>query len=74
MPGIDASRQFVPLKIEAGIGKLAGTDGTKLLDGMIPLGRHGQPDEIARSALYLASDLSSFVTATTHMADGGMRG
>jgi len=62
------------LAIEQGITALAGTDGTKLLDGMIPLGRHGRPDEIARSALYLASDLSSFVTATTHMADGGMRG
>jgi len=29
---------------------------------------------VARSALYLASDLSSFVTATTLMVDGGMRG
>ena len=63
------------LKIEEGIGKLAGgIDGTKLLDGMIPLARHGRPDEIARSALYLASEMSSFVTATTLMADGGMRG
>jgi NAD(P)-dependent dehydrogenase (short-subunit alcohol dehydrogenase family) len=59
------------LKIEAGITRLA---GTKLLDTMIPLSRHGRPEEIARSALYLASDMSSFVTATTHMADGGMRG
>ena len=41
---------------------------------MIPLARHARPEEIARSALYLASDLSSFVTATTLMVDGGMRG
>jgi NAD(P)-dependent dehydrogenase (short-subunit alcohol dehydrogenase family) len=51
-----------------------GIDGTKLLDDAIPLHRHARPDEIARSALYLASDLSSFTTAATLMADGGMRG
>jgi NAD(P)-dependent dehydrogenase (short-subunit alcohol dehydrogenase family) len=45
-----------------------------MLDEMIPLARHARPEEIARSALYLASDLSSFVTATTLMVDGGMRG
>jgi NAD(P)-dependent dehydrogenase (short-subunit alcohol dehydrogenase family) len=62
-------------KIDAGIGKLAGgVDGRKLLDGAIPLGRHAFPDEIARSALYLASSLSSFVTGSMVMADGGLRG
>jgi NAD(P)-dependent dehydrogenase (short-subunit alcohol dehydrogenase family) len=62
------------LRIEEGITKLAGVDGTRLLDEMIPLARHARPEEVARSALYLASDLSSFVTATTVMVDGGMRG
>jgi hypothetical protein len=58
------------LTIEEGIGKMAGgVDGTKLLDDMIPLHRHARPDEIARSALYLASDMASFVTAATLMAD-----
>jgi len=62
-------------KIDAGIGKLAGgVDGRKLLDGVIPLGRHARPEEIAGSALYLASDLSSFVTGSMVMADGGLRG
>jgi NAD(P)-dependent dehydrogenase (short-subunit alcohol dehydrogenase family) len=61
--------------IEQGIGKMAGgIDGTKLLDDMIPLHRHAQPDEIARAALYLASEMSSFVTASMLMADGGLRG
>jgi NAD(P)-dependent dehydrogenase (short-subunit alcohol dehydrogenase family) len=61
--------------IEQGIGRMAGgIDGTKLLDDMIPLHRHAQPDEIARSALYLASDMASFVTAAMLMADGGLRG
>lgn len=62
------------LRIEQGISRLAGVDATRMLDEMIPLARHARPEEIARSALYLASDLSSFVTATTLMVDGGMRG
>jgi NAD(P)-dependent dehydrogenase (short-subunit alcohol dehydrogenase family) len=38
----------------------------------VPMGRFGEPDEIARGALFLASDDSSFVTATTFMVDGGI--
>jgi len=36
-----------------------------------PLGRIGKPEEIARAALYLASDASSFVTGTALVIDGG---
>jgi NAD(P)-dependent dehydrogenase (short-subunit alcohol dehydrogenase family) len=62
-------------QIEANLGKMAGgIDATKMLDDAIPLHRHAEPEEIARSALYLASDLSSFVTGSTLMVDGGMRG
>jgi NAD(P)-dependent dehydrogenase (short-subunit alcohol dehydrogenase family) len=35
------------------------------------LKRAGRPEEIARSALYLASDDSAFVTGTAHLVDGG---
>jgi NAD(P)-dependent dehydrogenase (short-subunit alcohol dehydrogenase family) len=38
----------------------------------IPVGRFGQAEEIARAALFLASDESSFVTGTTFMVDGGI--
>jgi NAD(P)-dependent dehydrogenase (short-subunit alcohol dehydrogenase family) len=37
----------------------------------IPMQRFGQPDEIARAALFLASDDSSFVTGHLLLVDGG---
>jgi NAD(P)-dependent dehydrogenase (short-subunit alcohol dehydrogenase family) len=37
----------------------------------IPMGRMGEPDEIARVALFLASDDSSFVTGIELFVDGG---
>jgi len=40
----------------------------------IPAGRFGEVEEIANAALFLASDESSFVTATTFMVDGGISG
>ncbi len=36
-----------------------------------PLGRIGQPEDIAQAVLYLASEASSFVTGTTLVVDGG---
>ncbi len=38
----------------------------------IPMGRFGEADEIAKAALYLASDDSSFVTGSTFLVDGGI--
>jgi len=37
----------------------------------IPLGRVGEPEDIARCALFLASDASSFITGTHIVVDGG---
>lgn len=60
------------LSVEEGLGKEIGRDGTEFFNEIIPLGRHGSPDEIARSVLYLASDQSSFTTGAMLMVDGGM--
>jgi NAD(P)-dependent dehydrogenase (short-subunit alcohol dehydrogenase family) len=38
----------------------------------VPMGRFGEPEELANAALFLASDESSFVTATTFLVDGGL--
>ncbi len=57
--------------IEDRISKTMGIDATKMLNQMIPLGRHAQVEEVARSVLFLASDQSSFSTGSVFMADGG---
>src|SRR5260370_3663294 len=38
-----------------------------------PLGRAGKPDDIVGPAIFLASDLSAYVTGSIIMADGGYR-
>ena len=43
------------------------------LEERIPLGRIGQPEDIAEAALYLASDAASYVTGAILAVDGGAR-
>jgi NAD(P)-dependent dehydrogenase (short-subunit alcohol dehydrogenase family) len=40
----------------------------------IPMGRFARAEEIANAALFLASDESSFITASTFLVDGGISG
>ncbi|HEX2173903.1 MAG TPA: SDR family oxidoreductase, partial [Dehalococcoidia bacterium] len=37
----------------------------------LPLGRFGQPEDVARAVLFLASDESSFITGVALPVDGG---
>lgn len=57
--------------IEDRMSKMMDIDATAMLDRMIPMGRHAEPDEIAQTVLFLASDQSSFSTGSVFMADGG---
>jgi NAD(P)-dependent dehydrogenase (short-subunit alcohol dehydrogenase family) len=41
------------------------------LIAITPLGRAGQPEEVARAVLFLASDEASFITGSQLVVDGG---
>jgi 2-deoxy-D-gluconate 3-dehydrogenase len=43
----------------------------KGFEAMVPMGRMGDPDEIGRAALFLASELSSYMTGAQIVVDGG---
>ena len=44
----------------------------KALLSEIPLARMGQPDEVAKLAVFLASDAASYMTGSTYLIDGGL--
>ncbi|AIY05886.1 3-ketoacyl-ACP reductase [Planococcus sp. PAMC 21323] len=47
-------------------------DVQKAMMGQIPLGRFGAPEDVAKAALFLASDDASYMTGQTLHLDGGM--
>jgi NAD(P)-dependent dehydrogenase (short-subunit alcohol dehydrogenase family) len=49
----------------------AGRQMVESIVNRVPMGRFGTPDEIARAAVFLASDDSTFVTGTELFVDGG---
>jgi NAD(P)-dependent dehydrogenase (short-subunit alcohol dehydrogenase family) len=62
-PGLIRTRLTVDI-VEAAENAAAENDG-------IPIGRVGEPEDIARCALFLASDAASFITGTHIVVDGG---
>lgn len=62
-----------PGSIETDILKNVMTDeaARRMILSRTPLGRLGQPEEIASVAVFLASDMASYITGQTLFADGG---
>jgi 3-oxoacyl-[acyl-carrier protein] reductase len=52
---------------------ILGSDFERQIVGMTPLGRFGEPEDIARVAVFLASDDSSWLTGERITASGGWR-
>ena len=48
-----------------------GEERRKMISAIVPLGRFGTPDEIAKAVVFLASDDSSYITGTELFVDGG---
>lgn len=64
---------FIDTPILDALGDAAGkSDVREKLGRQIPLGRIGQPNDVAYAILYLASDESQFVTGTEIRVDGGI--
>ena len=60
-----------------GLDGLAATDEQRRqfkaeLAGRVPLGRLGDPDEVGKAAVFLASDDASFVNGVELFVDGGL--
>ena len=53
------------------LDRVRGDRPEETLTRYAPLGRVGQPDDIAHAAVYLASDEASYVTGVPFMVDGG---
>lgn len=61
-----------PILAKLGITESARPEFDKSMAAAIPLGRLGQPNDLAQAALFLASDDSVFVTGVNLNVDGGM--
>lgn len=61
---------LAPGRMKSGLMTVEGEGNAKYLQ-RVPLGRVGETDEIAGPAVFLASDMSSYVTGVTIPVDGG---
>ena len=64
-PGVQAMQSAMDQKIDMNLVM-------KEFQSRIPMGRMGDPDDIARAVLFLASDMSSYMTGSQIVVDGGV--
>ena len=57
--------------VTPGAGGALDDESRAAFEAMIPMGRMGDPDDIARAVLFLASGLSSYMTGSQIVVDGG---
>jgi NAD(P)-dependent dehydrogenase (short-subunit alcohol dehydrogenase family) len=63
---------FIETPLNAGT-RATNPEAVKMFMDHTPLGRAGKPEDIVGPAIFLASDLSAYVTGSIVMADGGYR-
>jgi glucose 1-dehydrogenase len=65
---------IAPGAIKTNINKKVWSDPEKAKEllKLIPYGRIGEPEDVAKAVVWLASDESDYVTGTTLFVDGGM--
>ncbi|KLR62588.1 dehydrogenase of unknown specificity, short-chain alcohol dehydrogenase like [Actinobacteria bacterium IMCC26207] len=70
-PGVRVNA-LCPGLVKTDMARALWESGEDAISQMIPLHRLGEPEDIARAALFLASDASSWITGTSIVVDGGM--
>jgi 3-oxoacyl-[acyl-carrier protein] reductase len=63
---------IAPGRIETMLAKLSSSEMNRVMLERTPMGRFGTPEEVANLVLFLASDVSSFITGETVNINGGM--
>lgn len=61
-----------PIDIEKHRDRREKTEGDETVRRRIPLGRYGEPREVAEAARFLASNQAGFITGTNLVVDGGL--
>jgi NAD(P)-dependent dehydrogenase (short-subunit alcohol dehydrogenase family) len=70
-PGIRVNA-ICPGLVKTDMAKALWESNEEAIAQHVPLHRLGEPEDVANAALFLASDISSWITGTTVVVDGGM--
>ncbi|MBW1943192.1 MAG: SDR family oxidoreductase, partial [Deltaproteobacteria bacterium] len=64
---------IAPAFIETDLSKVTMEQGGKHILAHVPMGRHGNMEDLKGAVVYLSSPASDYVTGTTLYVDGGYR-